>query len=98
MTHEEKSEAVNTLIVNYLRLDDEAKEWFNNKINGWISVDDRVPRENENVLVCDQWETMHKTQNKDILVAYISKSLWQSDTVFVKITHWMPLPNFPKNG
>jgi len=28
MTHQEKSEVVNILIVNYLRLDDEGKKWF----------------------------------------------------------------------
>lgn len=95
MKHEEKSELVNMLIVNYLRLDDEAKKWFNNKINPWISVKDRLPIKGQWVLLFDGIPPADigrlDSDNKyfDLIGSFGEK------TPLKDVTHWMPLPEPP---
>lgn len=61
---------------------------------GWISVEDRMPKPGENVLTCDHKGNMH------IMFSYPSEEYpfnippWH--TRFFMPTHWMPLPEPPK--
>lgn len=63
----------------------------------WISVKDRLPSIDENVLVYDNCF-------KDVSIGYISDFLnyrktWITDcgeSVSDTVTHWMPLPEPPK--
>ena len=63
----------------------------------WISVKDKMPRINEVVLVYDKFI-------EDVSIGYISEFLgyrvvWIIDygqSVSDEVTHWMPLPEPPK--
>lgn len=68
----------------------------------WISVEDRLPEEKHEVIIYYTWLT---NQNSYIGIAFVDSSLnkWFSDdgkTTFKmkEVTHWMPLPNQPKEG
>ena len=54
----------------------------------WINVNDRLPEENTPVLV---W-------NKDAVdIGFIRDGQWRDfSEVFRHVSHWMPLPNGPK--
>ena len=55
----------------------------------WISVSDRLPEEGVGVLAWD---------GEDVFLAYYSKrrERWIDLTGYCKATHWMPLPEPPK--
>lgn len=54
----------------------------------WISVEDRLPDEDDKCLV---WNGHH------IFVAiYWGDGVWKFDSYACEITHWMPLPEPPK--
>ena len=63
----------------------------------WISVKDKMPRINEVVLVYDKFI-------EDVSIGYISeflgeRTVWIIDygeSVSDTVTHWMPLPEPPK--
>ncbi|QDA14205.1 DUF551 domain-containing protein [Pasteurella multocida subsp. multocida] len=58
--------------------------------NGWISVEDRLPGEREDILIC--------TDRGEIKIA------WRDDVFFMSlltyhlssVTHWQPLPPLPR--
>jgi hypothetical protein len=62
----------------------------------WISVKDKLPKENEHVIVFDNTE--------GICRGYIRYGSWQhypigsyaGDGCLFDVTHWMPLPSPPK--
>lgn len=58
----------------------------------WISVKDRIPNDQEEVLVC----TRSKNGCRNI-----DKGYWSIDRFIhrgsAQVTHWMPLPDFPKD-
>lgn len=58
----------------------------------WISVKDRIPNDQEEVLVC----TLSKNGCRNI-----DKGYWSIDRFIhrgsAQVTHWMPLPDFPKD-
>ena len=62
----------------------------------WISVDDRLPRTNESVIGC--------RKGKYVSNVFLNlEGEWLQDgwgpmkkTVFDDVTHWMPLPEPPK--
>lgn len=62
-------------------------------VQKWISVKDRLPEKEGEVLVCDTREDFISTWE------YLGKGLWLYDDIFWgtdDITHWMPLPQPPK--
>lgn len=58
----------------------------------WISVKDRLPEKNSIVLVC-----MDNGQYKVVLTSHLSSNgEWISYDKNLKVTHWMPKPEPPK--
>lgn len=62
-------------------------------VGGWISVEDRLPEEGQSVLVhyVDGW----------MPVAHLLNGKWYQsggETSWLSVTHWMPLPEPPKEG
>lgn len=63
----------------------------------WISVKDRLPEDEKQVLVYDRIHktctigNYKKTEENDYWVAYQGES-----SIWYNITHWMPLPEPPK--
>lgn len=76
------------------RLDDEEKE-KDKRIaeleNQWISVEDRLPDELQNVLSFDGFNGVGHT-------IYRAKAFKKANVVWeqTNVTHWMPLPEPPK--
>lgn len=73
----------------------------NNKMNNWISVEDRLPKEDEGVLVCVNgiWGNITFVNAIQIAV-YSQKDGWIIEG-FVEfdnpaVEYWMPLPEPPK--
>lgn len=64
----------------------------------WISVKDRLPEDDSNVLA---WSSEIKNPNCAVDVAFLCAldGKWAgNNSYFVKgITHWMPLPETPTN-
>lgn len=62
----------------------------------WISVEERLPKHLEKVLVCDDKQNMFTA----LYVAYDNGGFdWCTSVRLVyKVTHWMPLPEAPKGG
>ena len=56
----------------------------------WISVKDRLPESAGWYLVFYNGSEMH--------VAFFKGKKWPFDNHYHKITHWMPLPEPPKEG
>ena len=67
---------------------DAIEAWNRRTDNRWISVEDRLPDEDDKCLV---WNGHH------IFVAiYWGDGVWKFDSYACEITHWMPLPEPPK--
>lgn len=70
----------------------------------WISVNDRLPKEFEDVLVCaineygETYEKGEKYLALDRMVRWMDKTptSFRTDRYYGKVTHWMPLPDSPK--
>lgn len=63
---------------------------------GWISVEDRVPERDKDVLV---HAPANGTYPAQIAVAYLCGNVgrWAVDVgVYLLVTHWMPLPEPPE--
>jgi hypothetical protein len=62
----------------------------------WISVEERLPKPHETVLV------IRRNQRKKLSVEcgyYMGNGDWQVGTRLTRpVTHWMPLPELPKEG
>lgn len=63
----------------------------------WISVKDRLPERLEQVLIYSERgiEFAYLLINLDV---FMINNTIRSDKNFVKITHWMPLPNRPQEN
>ena len=62
-----------------------------NNVPSWIPVTERLPEENRRVLVC--------LSSKVTVVAYLRENIWYvawNRAALNNITHWMPLPEAPK--
>lgn len=55
----------------------------------WVSVKDRLPDAAFNVLVFDE--------TGRVLIAWYFEYQWRGERLYHKITHWMPLPEPPKD-
>lgn len=66
----------------------------------WISVEDGLPEENRMVAIYLQWRdelTPEKTEPPECRVAMRRYGVWKfCPRGYYKITHWMPLPEPPK--
>lgn len=74
------------------------------KISSWIDVNKKLPKENQEVLICNRLTGM---MNKSVFskwnkaYGHEEKQSWfwkntSSQFATKSITHWLPLPNFPK--
>lgn len=67
----------------------------------WISVKDRLPKENTGVFFTVEWKDLHKGY---FVGLYYGNGQWESDhRIFLPgsslgcITHWMPIPLLESN-
>lgn len=65
----------------------------------WISVKDKLPKEDETVLVFDGVINLgrygsERGKNKKLFWGYNID--WDGGSLPIKCTHWMPLPESPK--
>ena len=61
----------------------------------WIKCEDMLPRSNKEVLV-----VAVDNNDTEIRIGFYNNGLWYSytdDDKLAKVTHWMPLPDLPKN-
>ena len=65
----------------------------------WISVKDRLPERGTEVLVTDGLHTM-VTWCEDTIngVKWVDNYYTYVNVRFREVTHWMPLPELPKEG
>jgi hypothetical protein len=59
--------------------------------NNWIDAGDKLPNDNERVLVCCR--TKKGVQN--INLAYRYNGFWHGQGSMSGVTHWRPLPELP---
>lgn len=66
-------------------------------MSGWISVKDRLPELNVDVLVFVNF-TVHDVTINHCTVALFNGTCWDADGSYSRdsVTHWMPLPEAPK--
>ena len=100
--------AENAVVLNNLkeRSTDEVLVAIASQINGlqttnrWIPCSERMPAEFEDVLVVylDFMGEKHITEAymEDEENAFDWRSTWNGDVIDAKVTHWMPLPDAPK--
>ena len=62
-------------------------------VQEWISVDDELPEDQEEVLVC----TRSKNGIRNIDKGYMAFDRF-IHRGYAEVTHWMPLPNPPEMG
>lgn len=60
------------------------------KCGKWISVEDELPPEEINVIVCTT------SRNIAIDYRYSNSGVWRTEFNRYSVTHWMPLPEPPK--
>lgn len=67
-------------------------------VNQWISVNDSVPEARVNVLVTDGIHMMVTwCEYVDSQCLWVNNFYEYANVRFKEVTHWMPLPEFPKN-
>lgn len=86
--------AIKAIKENYEELINYKEDEINLKKSNWISVKDRVPNRHETVLCYHKFEP--DSPNVICENTYLGSGLWMYDGS--KVTHWMPLPEFPKQG
>lgn len=64
----------------------------------WVSVKDRLPAKDEEVLIYYVSEIKHLVLFKKVTTAFFEEDGWRlfSDTYADHVSHWMPLPKPPK--
>lgn len=66
----------------------------------WISIEDKLPPFEENVLVKIKWENLisdairHRTSNPEVYVDKNKFAIYDDEFV----THWMPIPQLTEEG
>lgn len=61
-------------------------------MKNWIKVTNKLPPEDERVIVC--CTTKKGVQN--INLAYQENGVWHGNGSMAGVTHWQPLPDLPK--
>lgn len=59
---------------------------------GWISVKDRMPGNNKDVLICGEWTGASGTKYRELFLSGMEDFIYQGYTPIA----WMPLPEPPK--
>lgn len=67
--------------------DETESELFN---NGWVSAKDRLPENGQNIIVYG----LHSLDSREEIVVL---TYWDRVGLIENITHWMPLPQPPKD-
>jgi len=66
----------------------------------WISVEDRLPEDDGDVLVCYDWrakeDNAYFSHESPIVIDFLAGGKWVHDVYYGDITHWMPLPDPPE--
>lgn len=80
---------------------DEATAWNRRQpapASGWVSVEDALPENEERVLVASRHENSAGESRYYIVTNYflVPEMRWANDALIDGITHWMPLPEPPK--
>lgn len=70
------------------------EQWLPNlpTVSGWVSVNDRLPDETEDVIICYEWVGFSGTKYREVTVNDLREVKQISD----RIIAWMPLPEEPK--
>jgi hypothetical protein len=61
-------------------------------VSGWVRVEDRLPDETEDVIICYEWTGFSGTKYREVTVNDLREVKQISD----RIIAWMPLPEPPK--
>lgn len=61
-------------------------------VGGWISVKDRMPENNKDVLICGEWTGASGTKYRELFLSSMKDFIYQGYTPIA----WMPLPEPPK--
>lgn len=64
----------------------------------WISVKDRLPEDERDVLTCYYCKPNLNMRFMSVLSYFVFDSIphWQHESIGIVITHWMDLPELPK--
>ena len=87
-----KCHGCGTKIGNYYTTEEAAQHW-NRRASGWISVENRLPN-NYNEVLC-----LRKEDEDNVILAYSPKGYWYGNGYIFRrnsITHWQPLPEPPE--
>lgn len=69
-------------------------------MGNWISATERLPEENGRYIVCRELINGKKIVEIDTFFRGQGMEIWRTcfSTFGGRITHWMPLPDLPKEG
>ena len=69
-------------------------------VQEWISVEDRLPEKHDRFICTYKFNSNSEMQFVGVLDYYASDQYphWQHESAGVIVTHWMPLPEPPKEG
>lgn len=88
-------EIVMKYATEYRQLAEWLRELKERRSGGWISCKDRMPEDNDRVLILAKNESVYIAKHRVFGHFVVSFEYWLDDT---EVTHWMPLPEPPKDG
>jgi hypothetical protein len=72
----------------------------------WIDVNDRMPDECDEVIICVTYSKMHGDSNYPWIISgwhstfsttkWLITTLGEEEPIEVSVSHWMPMPEAPK--
>jgi len=96
-----RNQQLRQLLIQWINETDPDEEWdisFKRKESPWISVEDQIPEDDQTVFVLN-----NKSSSMMPIKAYYDHGsetfycLETYQTILVDATHWMPLPEPPKD-
>jgi hypothetical protein len=91
---EEKTGTTTVMCCNICGMPDDPS-W---SVNQWISVEDRLPEINKDVLIYWECEYLDRSIDEVLEVASLNNDgTWFKNFPDYEITHWMPLPQPPES-